>query len=187
MSTSEATTWRSRIVDAGEADPKELMANPANWRVHPKRQQKALEAILDDVGWVRQVIVNRTSGHVVDGHLRVRLAQVKHEPTIPVVYVELEPAEERMVLASLDPLATLAATDGAALAALSSTIDPESNPDISALVRELAGIQTAYHSSPSQDTIDARQDEMDHRFEGQMQKTFECECPHCHHEFAFGR
>jgi hypothetical protein len=35
-------------------------------------QEAALAGILGQVGWVQQVLVNRRTGHVVDGHLRVR-------------------------------------------------------------------------------------------------------------------
>jgi hypothetical protein len=184
MSTTE---WRSRIVDHGEASPSSLLSNPQNWREHPKRQEKALEAILDQVGWVRQVIVNRTTGVLVDGHLRVRLAQARGEELIPITYVELDEREERMVLASLDPLASLAATDTAALATLAAQIDPLENKEIAALVRDLAGMQESRHHVPSQEIIDRRSDELEHRFDGQTQRTFECACPHCGHEFAFGR
>lgn len=103
--------WRNRIVGHGEEPPDQLLANPGNWRVHPKPQQDALAGVLSEVGWVQDVIVNRVTGHVVDGHLRVSLAISRGEPAVPVVYVELSPEEERLVLASLDPLAAMAVTD----------------------------------------------------------------------------
>ena len=66
--------WRNRIIASGEEAPDQLLANPANWRIHPKAQQDALSGALDAVGWVQQVLVNRRSGFVVDGHARVALA-----------------------------------------------------------------------------------------------------------------
>ncbi len=105
------TTWRNRIVGHGEEAPDQLLANPANWRVHPKQQQDALAGVLDDVGWVQDIIVNRRSGHVVDGHLRVSLAISRNEPSVPVVYVDLDEREEALVLATIDPLSAMAATD----------------------------------------------------------------------------
>ena len=110
--------WKNRIVATGEESPDQLLANPANWRVHPKAQQDALASVLDEVGWVQRVIVNKTTSHVVDGHLRVALALSREEPTIPVSYVELSAAEEQMVLATFDPLAAMAATDKNKLAEL---------------------------------------------------------------------
>ena len=66
--------WRNRIAGSGEESPDQLLANPRNFRRHPKHQQDALRGVLAEVGWVQDVIVNRTTGHLVDGHLRVELA-----------------------------------------------------------------------------------------------------------------
>lgn len=107
--------WRSRIVGSAEVDPKTLVENPLNWRVHPPNQQAALESALDAVGWIQQVLVNRTTGHMIDGHARVHLALRRGEPAVPVVYVELTEVEERAALASLDPLSAMAVTDPEAL------------------------------------------------------------------------
>ena len=111
----------------GEEQPDQLLANPQNWRVHPKAQQEALAGVLDQVGWVQDVIVNRRTSHVVDGHLRVALAISRQEATVPVVYVDLAEEEERLVLASLDPLAAMAGADKEVLAGLLAglTIDNE--------------------------------------------------------------
>lgn len=103
--------FASRIVGDGEEAPDQLLANPLNWRRHPKEQHDALEGMLRTVGWVQRVIVNRTTGHVVDGHLRVELALRRGEPTVPVLYVELTAEEERVVLAAIDPIGGLAQTD----------------------------------------------------------------------------
>ena len=65
-----------------------------------------------------EVLVNRTTGHIVDGHLRIELALARDEPTVPVTYFELTDEEERLVLASLDPLAAMASAEQEQLAAL---------------------------------------------------------------------
>lgn len=103
--------WRSRIVGHGEEAPDQLLANPRNWRIHPRGQQQALAGVLTEVGWVQDVIVNKTTGHVVDGHARVSIAISRSEPTVPVVYVELSPEEEQKVLATFDPLGAMAGAD----------------------------------------------------------------------------
>jgi DNA modification methylase len=103
--------WRSRIVGSGEEAPERLLPNPANWRLHPALQQQAMGAVLEEVGWVQQVIVNRTTGHLVDGHLRVSLARSRQEARVPVVYVELTAEEEALVLASFDPISAMAIPD----------------------------------------------------------------------------
>ena len=134
--TASPAAWRNRIVGSGEEPPEQLLANPANWRTHPKDQQKALAGALAEVGWVGQVLVNRTTGHVVDGHLRVELAISRAEPSVPVLYVELTEAEEHLVLATLDPLAAMATAEKDALAALLAGLETED----AALARMLADL-----------------------------------------------
>lgn len=102
---------RSRIVGEGEEAPDQLLANPLNWRRHPKAQHDALEGMLRTVGWVQRVIVNRRTQHIVDGHLRVEVALRRNEPRVPVLYVDLSEEEEKVVLAAIDPIGGLAETD----------------------------------------------------------------------------
>jgi hypothetical protein len=129
--------WRSRIVGHAEVAPAELVPNPRNWRTHPTEQHAALSGALAEVGWVAEVLVNRTTGHVVDGHLQVDLAVTHHEPTIPLTYVELSEAEEQLVLATLDPLAAMATAEKDALAALLADLSPADGA-LAALLGQLA-------------------------------------------------
>ena len=115
--------WRNRIVGSGEEAPDQLLANPKNWRIHPKAQQDALGEVLDRVGWVQNVIVNRQTGFVVDGHARVALAISRGEASVPVVYVDLAPEEEALILATLDPISALATADDALLNSLLEEVD----------------------------------------------------------------
>lgn len=103
--------WRNRITGSGEEAPDQLVANPKNWRTHPGRQRDALRGSLATVGWVQQILVNQRTGHVVDGHARVEEALSKGETSVPVLYVDLEPDEEALVLATLDPIAAMAVAD----------------------------------------------------------------------------
>jgi ParB-like chromosome segregation protein Spo0J len=107
--------WKNRIVKEAEVDPAELKGNPQNWRRHPEGQRAALSGVLGEVGWVARIIVNQRTGHVVDGHLRLEEAFRRGEKTVPVAYVDLSEAEEREVLATFDPLGSLAQTDTSAL------------------------------------------------------------------------
>ena len=134
-----AVDIRSRIVGHGEEAPDQLLANPANWRIHPKAQQDAMKGILDQVGWVQSVIVNRTTGHLVDGHLRVSLALREDLPTVPVAYVDLTPEEEALVLATLDPLAALAVTDKDKLAELLAEVSVKPQ-ELGEMLNSMAGI-----------------------------------------------
>jgi hypothetical protein len=119
-------TWKSRIIRTGEIDPKELTANPANWRRHPKHQRAALRDLLDRVGWVQGVVINDQSGHLVDGHLRAELAVEDEADAVPAIWVDLSEDEERLVLAALDPIGDLAAADADAFRALLASVEVDS-------------------------------------------------------------
>src|ERR1700686_4200381 len=87
--------WRSRIVGYGEESPDRLLANPFNFRIHTEAQQKALAGVLRAVGLVQNVLVNRTTGRMLDGHLRTAMAISDGQSRIPVTYVELTEEEEK--------------------------------------------------------------------------------------------
>jgi hypothetical protein len=127
--------WRNRIVGHGLVDGATLVANPLNWRIHPNIQREALTGVLAEVGWVQQVIVNKRSGCVLDGHLRVELSMGSNQK-VPVVYVDLDEAEEKKILASLDPLSTMALTDSEALTTLLSGMETE-NKTLEALLHAM--------------------------------------------------
>lgn len=122
--------WRNRIVGESEEAADSLLANPHNWRTHPIAQRRALAAVLARVGWVTRVIVNRRTGHVIDGHARILVAMDQEDAMVPVTWVDLGEDEERAVLATLDPLAAMAGTDDVALRTLVSALDA----DLSALI-----------------------------------------------------
>jgi len=102
--------WKNRIIGDGMEVAADLAANPRNWRIHPQHQQAAITGMLDQVGWVQRVIVNRATGYVVDGHARVALATTSGE-SVPVVYVDLTEEEEALVIAALDPIGAMAVRD----------------------------------------------------------------------------
>lgn len=103
--------WRNRIVGTEDVAPDQLEGNPLNFRRHSKAQQEAMAAVFEDIGWVQNIIVNRATGRVIDGHMRVEMALREGVPTVPVVYVELTEEEERKALATIDPMGALASSD----------------------------------------------------------------------------
>lgn len=103
--------WRNRIIGHGTEAPDQLLANPKNFRIHPKNQQDALSGVLNEIGWIQSVIVNQRTGFVIDGHLRVALAISHGDAEMPVVYVDLSDEEEALALASIDPISAMAAVD----------------------------------------------------------------------------
>lgn len=116
---------KTRIVGEGTEQPDQLLANPFNYRRHPKEQLDALEGALQEIGWIQRVIVNQQTGHLVDGHARVELAIRRGESEVPVIYVDLTEQEERVALATIDPIAGLAYHDEETLAGLLEGLDVE--------------------------------------------------------------
>ncbi len=138
VAAAPTVPWRSRIVGQAEEAPDQLLANPNNWRTHPGRQRDALRGSLEVVGWVQQVMVNTVTGHLVDGHARIEEAISRGEPTVPVLYVELSPDEEVLVLATFDPIGAMATADDKQLQALLADIAVD-DAGLLALLGDLAG------------------------------------------------
>lgn len=165
--------YRSRIVGHGEEEPGQLLANPANWRIHPKAQQDALNGVLEEVGWVQSVIVNKRTGNLVDGHLRVSLALREDAKSVPVAYVDLAPEEEALVLATLDPLAGLAVADPEKLEELLNEVGSASS-DVQTMLSKLAA-ETGVIPPDFEPTSAEDQSRLD--------KKTKSECPKCGYEF----
>ena len=58
------------------------------------------------------------TGYVINGHMLAELALTKGDAQVPVLFIDVSPEEEALVLATLDPLAAMAATDKDQLDAL---------------------------------------------------------------------
>jgi hypothetical protein len=169
-----APNFRNRIVGHGEEAPDQLLANPANWRIHPKAQQDALAGVLEEVGWVQNVIVNQRTGFLLDGHLRVQVALRDGVEKIPVTYVELSPTEEALILATFDPLAAMAGTDQEKLAELLHEVGTGS-ADVQAMLGNLA--RESGVTAPDFAAVDAAT-------QPRLDEKKKIKCPACDHEFT---
>jgi hypothetical protein len=150
-------TWKNRIVGEGDEAPDQLLANPKNARRHPQAQQQALADVLDEVGVVQRVIVNKRTGYVVDGHARIALALRQGQPTIPVVYVDLDEREEALILATLDPISAMALYDAEALDGLLRAVDTGS-AELQRLLTDLATDAGLYGLGKADGTGDPNED-----------------------------
>lgn len=159
--------WRNRIVGHGTENPEQLLANPKNWRVHPPKQQNGLTGVLDEIGYVRTVLVNSRTGNLIDGHLRVTLAMRRGEESIPVSYVDLSEREEQIILATLDPLANMAVPDIGILDELFQEINT-TTPELQMLLAEVADMSGLYKEpKPEREPTDSPSHE----------------CPSCGHQW----
>jgi len=112
-------------------DPKDLTPHPLNWRRHPQQQRDLLAYSLDKFGFVQGVVLNRTTGNLIDGHARVEEAIEQGRETIPVNVVDLSEEDERELLRLFDPIGALADTDSETLDRLIAEIG---NPDLEAML-----------------------------------------------------
>jgi hypothetical protein len=120
---ANGSKWRSRIVGTGAEDPRTIASHPLNYRIHSEVQAATMTGALETIGWWQHVTINRTTGRLLDGHLRVGLACRDGEEAVPVAYVELSEEEEAAALASGDPIGAMATTDHAKLNALLDGVD----------------------------------------------------------------
>jgi hypothetical protein len=132
------TTWRNRVTALTFESPEDLLANPMNARRHPAAQREALRGSLDELGWVGTVIVNDTTGHMLDGHARIEEAISEAAPNVPVVHVALTAAEERLFLGVFDPITSMANYDQDRLDDLIASIDTD-NDALNELLASLSG------------------------------------------------
>jgi len=107
--------WKNRIVGHAEVLVSTLIKHPHNPRLHPKVQRDALDAAIRELGYIKSVVVNKRTGHVIDGHLRLEKAIADGQDRISVEYVDLSEEEESQAIAIMDPMAGMAQIDAANL------------------------------------------------------------------------
>src|ERR1700687_3211843 len=109
---------RDRIRELRRVRAKDLLANPKNWRVHPKAQTAALRGLLAEVGYADALLARELSDgrlQLIDGHLR---AETTPSAMVPVLILDVSEDEADKILLSLDPLAGMAESDSERLQAL---------------------------------------------------------------------
>lgn len=99
--------------------PEELQGNPLNWRRHPDAQIAGLEEVISEVGWAGCALFNEETGHLLDGHCRKKVPEhLLVDGCLPVLVGRWSLEKERLILATLDPLAEMATADDSMLAEL---------------------------------------------------------------------
>ena len=147
---------RNRVKSLRMVPASDLRPNPKNWRTHPKAQQDALRGVLAEVGLADACLARELpdgSLMLIDGHLR---AETLGSGDVPVLILDVNEAEADKLLATLDPLATLATTDAAKLQELIDTVDTGSDA-VKALMEATAmqaGIFASMESGDDDDDDD---------------------------------
>jgi len=137
-----------RIKTFKRVNVEDLIDNPRNWRKHPDAQRNALGGLLESVGWADAVLARETDAGLmlIDGHLRKELAA---DSKVPVLVLDVTEAEADLILATHDPLTSMAETDQALLDELVQGLDID-NDETQKMLDELA----------SDPVIDAEEDEL---------------------------
>jgi hypothetical protein len=147
---------RDRIVELRRVRAGDLKANPKNWRRHPERQQKAMRAVLKEIGFADALLARQDDAGeliLIDGHLRAGIAA---DDEVPVLILDVTAAEADKILATLDPLAAMAEPDSDVWAQL--MIGIESNtPEFEELLAELRPETVAFGLTDEDSIPEAQQ------------------------------
>jgi ParB-like chromosome segregation protein Spo0J len=174
QTNDEGVTWESHVVGFDVVAPAEILRNPNNFRRHPEVQRAALRGSLNELGMIAPVIINRTTGHLLDGEARLDEYEAAGVPAVPVVYVEIPPEKEGLALLSLDPIAAMAEVDRQQLAKLleAAATTEQGLADMLAVMAEREGIVP-----PDFDSVSVGD-------EGRLDQKTKVVCPECGHEFT---
>lgn len=82
-----------------------------NAKRHSAEQVAAARAMISSVGWLTEILVNKKTGRILDGHLRVEIAISIGEPTVPVRYIEVGDEREASIIAAFDTSTRMASWD----------------------------------------------------------------------------
>jgi DNA modification methylase len=148
---TEVRPWADKIKSLSWEDPKSLLANPDNWRVHPNDQREKLRGVIDEIGFIDPVLQNDVTGHLINGHARTEEALERGMDQIAVIHIDLSENEERIAIATFDPISGLAITNSEILKKLIGGITTSSQA-VSGLLASMMALQ------PSLPTVTASPD-----------------------------
>lgn len=141
---------RDRITGLKRVRASELVPHPENYRLHPTRQAKGINAALGRIGFADALICRELGDgklQIVDGHLR---AEVSGDELVPVLVTDLSESEAREVLATMDPLVGMAAIDEEKLQTLLESMEVEDDPEFQALLAEVDEALLDHDDGPGQ-------------------------------------
>ena len=152
---------RSRIRELRTVRAGDLIPDERNWRRHPEGQRHALSAMLERIGHADAILARETDEGlvIIDGHLR---SDLDPEEQVPVLITDLDKEEAGQVLATLDPLASMAETDSEALDNLLNEVG-EIDPLIDGLLNDLVDDAT-WTYEPEEEPDEDPPDELERLF-----------------------
>lgn len=111
----EGLQIRDRIKELRRVPANELAPNPKNWRTHPDSQKDAIRGVLAEIGFAGAELARELPDgtlQLIDGHAR---AEIAGTATIPVLVLDVNEAEAAKILATFDPIGSMANADAVKL------------------------------------------------------------------------
>lgn len=153
-------------------EPEQLTEHPENWKTHPDPQVEGLESVIGQVGWAGALLYNETTGRLLDGHARKKLdPNLLVNGKVPVLVGSWEEDDERLILATLDPLGSMAQENEESLQTLLGKLEVESE-SLQGLLERLSG-EVNHDITPPED-FPSVDDDLPTDFK----------CPQCGYEWA---
>jgi hypothetical protein len=130
-----------RIKELRRMPASELVVNEKNWRRHTPWQKEGMKALLENVGYAGALIAYENNGDtiLIDGHLR---QEVTPDENVPVLVLDVTEQEADLLLASFDPISSMAVSDDASLNKLISSIETD-DEELNALLQDIKEQVTA--------------------------------------------
>lgn len=177
---------QDRIQGLERIEASRLVAHPANWRKHPTKQKRALRTMLKTVGWA-DAIVARDMGdgtyQIIDGHLRAGLSK---KAKVPVLVVDVNDEEAKMLLATHDAIGAMADVDGEQLKSLLTQLQTDDD-ELDKLIDDVAN---TFDIAIDEEGGEIDDDEATEDFgptgpddQSRLDQLKKCTCPECGHEF----
>jgi hypothetical protein len=127
MTVPDLASILDRVVEQRLVNVEEITFNPLNaFKTHPAAQLAAIKASFLELGDVRPILINATTGFLLDGEARVIVAKELGRTQLRADIVELPEHLEPLALALLHSLAAQSGTDAAKYDALLRQIDTNS-------------------------------------------------------------
>lgn len=141
-------------------DPSTLTPNAKNPRQHPGTQRRAVEAGLQQLGWLTPLVMNSQTGNLIDGHLRREEAIEKNLPEVPVIVLDVPKEKEAAALGIIDKVSSMATYNEA--------LTREIIESTRALDEELAALVYEHSDDDFADVIDEAESNADPQSVGLM-------------------
>lgn len=108
---AEQSVWEDAIIETREIALDQVTFHPLNPSIHTEFLQGLVKGSLDAHGWVRRPIYNERTGHVIDGHARLKVAMREGVTSLLFDVVDKSEDDENALLGVLDEMVKLKGHD----------------------------------------------------------------------------